>query len=71
MNPVLDELRIQLQEGVGPWNLQLLNPKNECIQSHQGTNTTLNLNLENLSSGVYLLKIQTRKSTWIRRFVKI
>lgn len=71
MNPILDELHIQLQEGLGPWNLQLLNPKNECIQCHQRTNTTINLNLENLSSGVYLLKIQTIKSTWIRRFVKI
>lgn len=71
MNPVLDELRIKLQEGVGPWNLQLLNSKNECIQSHQGTNNIINLNLENLSAGVYLFKIQTRKSTWIKRFVKI
>lgn len=70
MNPVLDELRIKLQEGVGPWNLQLLNSKNECIQSHQGTNNIINLNLENLSAGVYLLKIQTRKSTWVERFVK-
>jgi len=71
MNPVLDELRVQLQEAVDQWHLQLLNPKNECIQSHQGTNTIINLNLENLLAGVYLLKIQTRKSTWISRFVKI
>lgn len=70
-NPVLDELHIQLKENVGPWKIQLLNPKNELIQNHQGKNTTIDLNLENLSAGVYVLKLQTRKSTLVKRFVKM
>ncbi|MEI2696538.1 MAG: PKD domain-containing protein [Saprospiraceae bacterium] len=70
-NPVLDELHIQLKENVGPWKIQLLNPKNEIIQNYQGTNATINLNLENLSAGVYVLKLQTRKTILVKRIVKI
>ncbi|MEI2696609.1 MAG: T9SS type A sorting domain-containing protein [Saprospiraceae bacterium] len=70
-NPVLDELHIQLKENVGPWKIQLLNPKNELIQNHQGKNTTIDLNLENLSAGVYILKLQTGKSILVKRFVKM
>jgi hypothetical protein len=74
-NPVENQLFIKIQESDEfPVNLRIINPFGEIVSESTFSNSTsrlFELNISNLSSGIYFLNCTTNKSLYRLKFLKI
>ena len=66
-NPTAGRLRIELPEGGK--TLQIFNLEGQVLQIYSATTGVLDLDLSNLSKGLYLAVIQTENGVWREKIV--
>lgn len=68
-NPARDRVKVTLEQGQGEWTMEVLGLNGEILQRHLVTDQEIELDLSQLSNGLYLLRLQTGGQQKTQRLV--
>ncbi len=70
-NPAQNEITVTLNNGITLETATILDVNGRIVQSHKFNNLTQeNIDISNLSAGVYFIKIQSNSGIGVKRIVK-
>ena len=69
-NPAKDEIHISSEERLEEVRIYNINGQQTTVNSQQTSSTGMTINISNLNSGVYFIKINTEKGNIVKQFIK-
>ena len=69
-NPAKDEIHISSEERIEEVRIYNINGQQTTVNSQQTSSTGMTINISNLNSGVYFIKINTEKGNIVKTFIK-
>ena len=69
-NPAKDEIRISSNERIEEVTIYNINGQRSTVNGQQTSSTGMTINIANLNSGIYIIKINTEKENIVKRFIK-
>ena len=69
-NPAKDEIHVSSEERIEEVRIYNINGQQTTVNSQQTSSTGMTINISNLNSGVYFIKIDTERGNIVKRFIK-
>jgi len=70
-NPAKDQLKIEMEISLGEYNFEIYNSHGMLISNFEMSTSTEMINIENIESGVYFLKMNSNKQSYSKKFIKL